>query len=92
MDVDGESPPELADDDLYFPFASKLDWEVARWMVTEGIGHGSFNRLLKIEGVRERLGLSYNNTRGLHQHVDDIPRRAGRWHTKKITFPDRPNE
>ncbi|KIY62218.1 hypothetical protein CYLTODRAFT_183523 [Cylindrobasidium torrendii FP15055 ss-10] len=92
MDVDGASPPELADDNLYYPFASKLDWDVARWMVTEGIGHGSFNRLLEIEGVKERLGLSYPNTRGLHQRVDEVPSRAGRWHTKKITFPDRPDE
>ncbi|KIY65772.1 hypothetical protein CYLTODRAFT_52648 [Cylindrobasidium torrendii FP15055 ss-10] len=77
---------------LYHPFASQIDWEVAHWMVSEGIGHGSFNRLLKIKGVRECLGLSYKNTAGLHERVDAIPRRAGKWYDKHISFPDRPDE
>lgn len=39
------------DSNMYQPFASKLDWEIAQWMVKDGIGHSSFDRLLKIEGV-----------------------------------------
>ncbi|KIY61460.1 hypothetical protein CYLTODRAFT_315102, partial [Cylindrobasidium torrendii FP15055 ss-10] len=35
----------------YTPFASKLDWEIAQWMVNNGIGHNSFNRLLAIDSV-----------------------------------------
>ncbi|KIY73463.1 hypothetical protein CYLTODRAFT_216470 [Cylindrobasidium torrendii FP15055 ss-10] len=89
--MDGSGQPDL-EGSLYHPFASKLDWDVAQWMVSEGIGHGSFNRLLEIDGLRERLGLSYRNTAGLHEHVDAIPRRAGQWYDKHITFPDRPNE
>ncbi|KIY63769.1 hypothetical protein CYLTODRAFT_125515 [Cylindrobasidium torrendii FP15055 ss-10] len=92
MDVDDSTLPDLAEGDLYQPFASRIDWEIARWMVTENIGHGSFNRLLKIEGVRTALGLSYDHARGLHEKVDSVPRRAGRWYTKHITFPDRPEE
>ncbi|KIY69492.1 hypothetical protein CYLTODRAFT_452584 [Cylindrobasidium torrendii FP15055 ss-10] len=89
--MDGSGQPEL-EGSLYKPFASKLDWDVAQWMVSEGIGHGSFNRLLEIDGLRERLGLSYRNTAGLHESVDAIPRRAGQWYDKHISFPDRPNE
>ncbi|KIY60598.1 hypothetical protein CYLTODRAFT_427819, partial [Cylindrobasidium torrendii FP15055 ss-10] len=89
--MDGSGQPDLGGS-LYHPFASKLDWDVAQWMVSEGIGHGSFNRLLEIDGVRERLGLSYKNTAGLHNRVDAIPRRAGQWYDKHIIFPDRPNE
>ncbi|KAJ7625428.1 hypothetical protein B0H17DRAFT_1287118, partial [Mycena rosella] len=44
------------------------------------------------EQVREKLGLSYKNIRGLHQIVDDIPERAGEWMTKSLSFPDRPGE
>jgi hypothetical protein len=36
---------------LYHPFASELDWRVACWAVQEGIGHGSFDRLMSIPGV-----------------------------------------
>lgn len=39
---------------IYTPFASKLDWEIAQWMVKDGIGHNSFNRLLNIDGVRSQ--------------------------------------
>ncbi|KAJ7201715.1 hypothetical protein GGX14DRAFT_371195, partial [Mycena pura] len=42
--------------------------------------------------VREKLGLSYTNVRGLHQIVDSIPERAGPWATKTLSFPDRPTE
>ena len=30
--------------------------------------------------------------RGLHQIVDDIPDRAGKWTTKHLSFKDRPDE
>ncbi|KIY60618.1 hypothetical protein CYLTODRAFT_322286, partial [Cylindrobasidium torrendii FP15055 ss-10] len=36
---------------LYHPFASQIDWEVAHRVVSAGIEHGSFNRLLNIKGV-----------------------------------------
>lgn len=36
---------------VYAPFASELDWKVARWAVQDGVGHGSFDRLLSIPGV-----------------------------------------
>jgi hypothetical protein len=35
--------------------------------------HYSFSNLLQ---VREKLGLSYSNIRGLHQIIDQIPERA----------------
>ena len=35
----------------FAPFASELDWRVARWAVQEGIGHKSLDRLLSIPGV-----------------------------------------
>jgi hypothetical protein len=35
----------------FAPFASELDWRVAHWAVSEGIGHKSFNRLMEIPGV-----------------------------------------
>jgi len=45
MDVDIDM------EDKFAPFASELDWRVARWAVQEGIGHKSFDRLMAIPGV-----------------------------------------
>ena len=39
------------DDNKWAPFASELDWRVARWAVQEGVGHRSFDRLMAIPGV-----------------------------------------
>lgn len=51
--------PEMAEpertgtvDPTYAPFASSVDWEVARWAIEEGIGQNALNRLLAIPGVR----------------------------------------
>jgi hypothetical protein len=41
--------------------------------------------------VKERLELSYHNTRALHKVLDDIPPRA-EWHSKKLAFEDRPED
>ena len=35
----------------YAPFASELEWRVARWAVQDSIGHKSLDRLLAIPGV-----------------------------------------
>ncbi|KII89509.1 hypothetical protein PLICRDRAFT_29724 [Plicaturopsis crispa FD-325 SS-3] len=75
----------------FLPFATELDWRVACWAVKDGIGHKSFDRFLSIPGVREKLGLSYDNIRGLHKIVDSIPERA-EWKSKYISFRDTPNE
>ncbi|KAJ7820515.1 hypothetical protein B0H14DRAFT_3147084 [Mycena olivaceomarginata] len=76
----------------FAPFASELDWRIAEWVIKDGPGHKAFDRLLNIPGVRDRLGLSYTNIRGLNQIVDSIPERAGIWTSKTLSFPDRPTE
>jgi len=35
----------------FYPFASKLDWEIARWANEDGPGQAAFTRLLNIDGV-----------------------------------------
>jgi len=39
-------------DNTYTPFASEMDWRIADWVVKEGIGNNTFNRLCEIPGVR----------------------------------------
>ncbi|KAJ7882986.1 hypothetical protein B0H14DRAFT_2565065 [Mycena olivaceomarginata] len=55
---------------IHAPFASKMDWEVAQWAKLRGSGSTAFTDLLKIEGVREALGLSYSNSVQLNAIID----------------------
>ncbi|KAF8988514.1 hypothetical protein BDZ89DRAFT_974911, partial [Hymenopellis radicata] len=42
--------------------------------------------------VKEKLGLSFSNTRGMHKKLSSVPGRAGKWRIKNFSFPDRPDE
>ncbi|KIM46872.1 hypothetical protein M413DRAFT_16473 [Hebeloma cylindrosporum] len=46
---------------IWAPFQSKLEWEVAQWAKLRGPGSTAFTELLEIEGVLEGLGLSFNS-------------------------------
>jgi hypothetical protein len=35
----------------YAPFASEMDWKIAKWVVNDGPGHAAFDRLLAIPDV-----------------------------------------
>ncbi|KAJ7463807.1 hypothetical protein B0H11DRAFT_2309570 [Mycena galericulata] len=60
----------------YAPFTSKMDWEVARWAKLRGSGSTAFTDLLKIDGVRDALGLSYGTSAQLNKVIDkDLPGR-----------------
>ncbi|KAE9389172.1 hypothetical protein BT96DRAFT_762258, partial [Gymnopus androsaceus JB14] len=76
----------------YKPFRNRLDWEIAQWAVKEKIHQKSFNRLLNIPQVTERLGLSFTSARSMLETVDTIPERSGQWFTKQLSFKDRPKE
>ncbi|KAI0749087.1 hypothetical protein C8Q74DRAFT_1212299 [Fomes fomentarius] len=55
---------------LYAPFTSRLDWELAKWAKLRGIGSTAFSDLLRIEEVAERLALSYKTSRELNDIID----------------------
>jgi hypothetical protein len=44
---------------IYAPFKSKTDWEIARWAKLQDIGSTSFTDLLRIQGVRYVLIYTY---------------------------------
>ncbi|KAJ7021153.1 hypothetical protein C8F04DRAFT_1195762 [Mycena alexandri] len=56
---------------LYAPFASKKDWEIAKWAKLRGAGSTAFTDLLKVEGVCEALGLSYSTSAQLNKIIDN---------------------
>ncbi|KAG1831329.1 hypothetical protein EV424DRAFT_1470100 [Suillus variegatus] len=54
----------------YAPFNSQVDWEVARWAKLCGSTSTAFSDLLSINGVHEKLGLSYKNSRELNKIIN----------------------
>ncbi|KAF8258061.1 hypothetical protein EI94DRAFT_1780982 [Lactarius quietus] len=63
---------EESQGNIYAPFASQIDWEVARWAKMRGPSLNSFTELMAIDGmkVHERLRLSFKNSRELNQLID----------------------
>ncbi|PPQ85738.1 hypothetical protein CVT24_001926, partial [Panaeolus cyanescens] len=55
----------------YAPFHHDLDWDVACWAKKRGAGSTAFTELLAIDGVREKLGLSYKNSDELNKIIDE---------------------
>ncbi|KAF8262183.1 hypothetical protein EI94DRAFT_1773259 [Lactarius quietus] len=55
---------------VYAPFLSKTDWEIAQWAKLRGPGSTAFSELTSIEGMSERLSLSFKDTRGLDGIID----------------------
>ncbi|KAF7349526.1 hypothetical protein MSAN_01743000 [Mycena sanguinolenta] len=68
----------------YKPFLLKMDWEIARWAKLRGAGSTAFTDLLKIEGVREALGLSYGTSAQLNSIIDnELPGRP-KFHRSEV--------
>ncbi|KAG1773500.1 hypothetical protein EDD22DRAFT_976106 [Suillus occidentalis] len=76
---------EDSDESVWAPFSSKIDYEVAHWAKTRGPGSTSFSDLLEIEGVCDKLGLSYKNSCELNKIIDmKIPARRPCFQRKEI--------
>ncbi|KAF8715292.1 hypothetical protein AX14_012641 [Amanita brunnescens Koide BX004] len=63
-------------DNIYAPFCSKMDWEIARWAKVHGPSSTAVSELLAIDGLSKKLSLSYKNARELNVIFDSkLPRR-----------------
>ncbi|KAF9037045.1 hypothetical protein BJ165DRAFT_1353776 [Panaeolus papilionaceus] len=83
--IDTHYKTTVGSDNAWAPFASCLDWEVARWGKLRGPGATAFSELLAIEEFRERLGLSYKNSDELNKIIDDkLPSRL-RFTRREVT-------
>ncbi|KAG1759185.1 hypothetical protein EDD22DRAFT_981132 [Suillus occidentalis] len=58
------------EENVYHPFASKMEWEVARWAKLRGLSSTALSDLLAIEGISECLSLSFKNANELNAIVD----------------------
>ncbi|KAI1790839.1 hypothetical protein LXA43DRAFT_890291 [Ganoderma leucocontextum] len=58
-------------DNIYFPFQSRIDWEIARWAKLRGPTSTAVTELLQIKDLANLLGLSFTNTRELNVIIDE---------------------
>ncbi|KAJ8496749.1 hypothetical protein ONZ45_g12346 [Pleurotus djamor] len=76
-----------ATEEIFAPFKSQMDWEVARWAKLRGSGSTAFSDLLKIAGVSEKLGLSYRNSQELNSIIDNsIPSQRPQFTHREVTI------
>ncbi|KAI1784554.1 hypothetical protein LXA43DRAFT_901392, partial [Ganoderma leucocontextum] len=69
----------------YYPFATRLDWLVARWAKMRGPGSTAFSELLAIEEVAQRLALSYKTSAELNKIIDkNLPSSRPRFQRHEI--------
>ncbi|KIL54913.1 hypothetical protein M378DRAFT_91716, partial [Amanita muscaria Koide BX008] len=71
--------------DAFAPFKSQLDWEVAKWAKLRGPSSTALTELLAIEGLGDRLGLSFKTVHELNKLIDtELPGRP-QFHHQSIT-------
>ncbi|PSS15390.1 hypothetical protein PHLCEN_2v3287 [Hermanssonia centrifuga] len=68
----------------YAPFLSKLEWEVARWAKLRGAGSTALADLLGINGIQQKLGLSFKNARELNKIIDSLPAERPKFKCEQI--------
>jgi len=70
----GQALPSKSPTNPYAPFASKIDWEIAKWAKLRGPGSTAFTELMQIENVRLNAQLSSAHcTPKCHQTDDRVP-------------------
>ncbi|EIM79496.1 uncharacterized protein STEHIDRAFT_69427 [Stereum hirsutum FP-91666 SS1] len=76
------------DNNVYAPLSSQLEWDFARWAKLRGPSSTALTELLKIEGFRERLGISFKTAKELDSIIDnELPGRPAFKH-HPIEFAD----
>ncbi|KAJ3996010.1 hypothetical protein F5050DRAFT_1799862 [Lentinula boryana] len=73
IEFQGEIVDEYTGLNAWAPFGSKIEWEIARWANLRGPSSTAFTELLAIDGVCEKLGLSYRNANQLNAIIDTLP-------------------
>ncbi|KAF9053413.1 hypothetical protein BJ165DRAFT_1320201, partial [Panaeolus papilionaceus] len=68
----------------YAPFSTQQEWELAKWAKLRGLGSTAFDKLMKIRGIKESLGLSFSNTTELNKIIDDLPARRPRFERHEV--------
>ncbi|KAJ3553348.1 hypothetical protein NP233_g12667 [Leucocoprinus birnbaumii] len=79
----GPEPQSIITYNDHYP-RSKFDWEIAQWAKLRGPSSTAFSELLAIDGISEKLGLSYKTTDELNRKIEQhLPGRP-QFHRREI--------
>ncbi|KAJ3989298.1 hypothetical protein F5890DRAFT_1570502 [Lentinula detonsa] len=75
-----------AEANIWAPFGSEIEWEIARWAKLRGPTSTALTELLAIDTVCEKLGLSYRNTNQLNAIIDTkLPFMRPKFKSQEVT-------
>ncbi|PPQ82936.1 hypothetical protein CVT26_004943 [Gymnopilus dilepis] len=57
----------------WYPFESKEEWELAKWIMSSGISQAKTNDFLKLSSVRKGINPAFHNSRSFYQRIDALP-------------------
>ncbi|KAG1846272.1 hypothetical protein F4604DRAFT_1595105 [Suillus subluteus] len=73
LDVfDANEFAEYRKDNLFYPFASKEEWEVADYLLRPSLSMAAINEFLRLRMI-QNLQLSFSNARELHSQAEMLP-------------------
>ncbi|KAG2078736.1 hypothetical protein BDR04DRAFT_1124421 [Suillus decipiens] len=76
---------KLGNKSIWAPFTSRIDYKVAHWAKLRGQGSTAFSELLDIDGVCDKLNLSYRNSHKLNKIIDQkIPGHHPRFQQQEV--------
>ncbi|KAJ7588269.1 hypothetical protein C8J56DRAFT_1004496 [Mycena floridula] len=72
-------------ENIYAPFSSQMDWEIARWAKLRGPSSTAFTELMSIPGIVQALNLSFKSSADIDKAIDDkIPAKWPRFHHSQV--------
>ncbi|KAG2126069.1 hypothetical protein DEU56DRAFT_743197 [Suillus clintonianus] len=67
---------------LYYPFSSRRDWQVAAWLLRSGLSMGKIDSFLSLEMIKD-LPLSFHSAKELRGRAEMLPS-GPRWKSQVI--------
>ncbi|KAK0223918.1 hypothetical protein IW262DRAFT_1547637 [Armillaria fumosa] len=60
-------------EEMWAPFSSRDEWELAWWLLRSGISQKEIDTFLKLESIKNNVNPSFENKRKLFQTIDRLP-------------------
>ncbi|KAK1224152.1 hypothetical protein PQX77_012956 [Marasmius sp. AFHP31] len=71
-------------EEMWSPFASREEWELARWLMLSGVSQGKIDEFCSLSIIRDRVQPSFKNKRTFLKKIDELPKVRGGWHCEEL--------
>ncbi|KAG1762201.1 hypothetical protein EDD22DRAFT_953354 [Suillus occidentalis] len=83
---DADEYAECRKENLFYPFASKEEWEVADFLLRSPLSMAAINQFLELPMIHQ-LKLSFRNAKELRSHAEMLPKGPS-WKCQAIPSPN----